>query len=834
MQRSFAGGEIGPTLYGGADQQRYQAALSTCRNFVVMRHGGVAMRGGSQYVATVKNSAALTYLLKFVYNDTDTYIIEAGNLYFRFHKLGAPVVVSGVSAWSNATNYVAGNVVSLSGTNYICILANTNHTPPNATYWYALTGNILEIPTPYVTADLPLLKYVQAGNIVTLTHPSYAPQQLIRSSGNWALTAFSTAPWASAPTGVAVTNGAAGTLNPKYVVTAANTGTYEETVASSSATATSSATPTAAAPNVITWNAVTGAAGYNVYLDLDGNGLFGYIGFTPNTTFNDTGYLPDASVTPPINVTLFNSTGNYPGCVTYYQQRELFGGSTNSPETINASRTGFFANFGISNPLQDDDAISFGISGRQINEVRHMIEVASSLIVLTRTGEWNIQGDTDGVLRPTAINPHQQSYYGAANVLPVIVGSSIIYVQSRGTILRDFRYQESTATGAGFFDGRDLTLYAPHLFEHWTISRMDFAQLPDSILWAVRSDGTLLGLTYIKEQDVWGWHRHDTNGTFEDVCVIPETMPRIAGSGYAPTSEDGVYVIVNRTINGATVRYIERFASRNWFDYRLDAIYMDCDLDYNGINAGATTMTLSTAAGWTTSDLITVTASTATFDNSWVGLGVTIWDTSNPAKVNRIVVTQYVDSTHVKGNPIFTVQATLQNTAQTNWSKAVSNVSGLSPLANTAVTILANGIVYTGTVSGGGTLTNVDGAGGLYDVIHVGLTPTFEIETLDLDSDQQNIRDVQKLEHSFSALVLNSRLGFKAGPDANHLLPYGAQAGTVLSTDVFSTGQANVLTQIIELNVSATWAKPGRIHIQQLNPLPLSILGLMPSGPLGG
>lgn len=936
MQRQFAGGEIGPTLYGGADQARYQSALSTCRNFLVMRHGGVAMRSGSQYVATVKNSAAQTYLVKFVYNDTDTYIIEAGNLYFRFHQKGAPVVIASPSAWSNVTAYVPGQFVLQGGVAYICIAANTNQQPPNATYWYALTASgsnwIVELPTPWLTADLSLLKYVQAGNIVTFTHPNYAPQQLKRSSGNWSLSAFSTAPWASPPTGVAATAGPTpvqtitfastptsgnlnlkysgtalsitsaqgavdlqtalqavtglgsvtvqgsyangftitmtGVTNPvlltnnsstlqtsgvnvaisfawslspltcKYVVTAQNTTTYEETAASSAGSCVSGGAPTATSPNVVTWNAVTGAAGYNVYLDPDGNGLYGFVGFTPNTTFNDTGFVPDASVAPPISVTLFNSSGNYPGCTTYYQQRQLFGGSSNNPEQVNASRTGFFTNFGISNPIQDDDAVQFGIAGRQINEVRHMIEVAGGLVVLTRTGEWNIHGDSDGVLRPTAINPHQHSYFGAANILPVIIGSAILYVQARQTLLRSLTKQDISSETGYTFQGQDLTLFAPHLFEHWTINRMDYGQIPDSIVWCVRSDGTLLGLTYVPELNTWGWHRHDSpNGIYEDVCAIAETMPRVAGSGYLPTSEDGVYVIVNRTIQGTTARYIERFASRNWFDYRLDAIYMDCDLDYNGINpaSSSTTMTLSTGAGWTTSDLITVTASASTFDASWVGLGVTIWDTANPANVNRIVITQFVDSTHVKGNPVYNVQATLQNTAQTNWSKAVANVSGLSPLAAQAVTILANGIVYTGTVAANGTLTNVDGAGGLYDVIHVGLAPTFEIETLDLDSDQQpNIRGVEKLIHSWDMLILNSRLGFQAGPDASHLLPYGATAGTVLSTDVFSTGQALLLTQVIDGNVTATWAKAGRIHIRQTNPLPLAILGLVPSGSFGG
>src|ERR1051326_6495961 len=191
MQRSFAAGEIGPTLYGGREQQRYQEALATCRNFIVMRHGGATMRPGTQYVATVKDSTVTTYLLKFVFNDTDAFIIEAGNQYFRFVQLGAQVLSGGVP---------------------------------------------LEVVTPWNASDIPLLKWVQSNNVITFTHPNYQPQQLKRSGGVWSLTAFTTAPWHAAPTGVVATPGAAGALNPKYVVTAQNTGTYEETVGSSAAT----------------------------------------------------------------------------------------------------------------------------------------------------------------------------------------------------------------------------------------------------------------------------------------------------------------------------------------------------------------------------------------------------------------------------------------------------------------------------------------------------------------------------------------------------------------------------------------------------------------------
>lgn len=825
FQRTFAAGEISPTYYGGADQNRYQAALATCRNFIIMRNGGTTLRGGTRFIAEVKDSTTKTYLLKFIFNDTDTYVIEAGANYFRFYRQGGQVVGSSFTAWSSLTAYNVGDMVSHSGTNYYCILGNTNQSPPNATYWYPLTGDIIEIPTPYAAADIPLLKSVQSGDVVTLTHPSYPIHQLNRLAGTWTLTSFSTAPWASAPTGVSATPGAAGTLNPKYVVTAVKATTYEETDGSTAATCTSSATPTQAAPNVISWSAVTGAVEYNVYCDGgDGNGIYGFIGFTPNTTFNDIGFVPDASVTPPSSRTLFNATGDYPKTSTYYQQRQLFAGSANNPQQVDASRTGAFPNFGISSPIQDDDAIEFGVAGRRVNEVRHMIDTGK-LVLLTSTGEFLVEGDSDGVLRPTAINLKQQTYYGAADIIPVLIGATIVYVQARGSMLRDLALDPQSITGQ--YDGQDLTRFATHLFEGHTITRLDYAQIPHSILWALRDDGTLLGCTYIKEDGIFGWHRHDTlNGVFEDVVTVPEvaTPPTPWALGI---EEDAVYVIANRTINGSTKRYVERLASNFFNDYRLDAYFLDASLTYDGINLTATTMTLTTAGGWTPSDLLTITASASFFTAGMVGDGITIW-IPNVVTI-RVSIDNYVSGTVVTGHVIAVdVPAGLQATATTAWSLATATVTGLTHLASTAVSYLANGVPGTGTVDGSGNLT----LSGLADVVTVGLPITNELETLDIDSAQQPIRDQQKLIHSASVLVELSR-GFKAGPDLNHLRTFQPAAGAVLGMDVFSTTGGVLVTALQEINLNATWAKPGRIVIQQPDPLPLSVLGIVLNGPVG-
>jgi len=824
FQRSFIAGEIGPSLYGGADQARYNAALSTCRNFLVQRSGGVANRPGSQFVAEVKDSTTRTTLAKFVFNSDQTYVIEAGAGYIRFYRQGARVVVSSPAAWSGATAYVIGDVVVSGGVNYYCILGHTNHVPPNATYWYALSGNIFEIPTPYAAADLDRLQYVQSGDVVTLTHRGYRPMELKRYSNRWTLTEVSTAPAIAAPAGLAWTVGNAGTLPYSYVVTAVAEETYEESVPPTPVAHTSAA-PTAANPNALTWTAVSGAAEYNVYVDQAGNGTYGFIGVASSTSFNDVGYTPDMSTTPPIPRTLFASSGNYPQSVAYFQQRQLFASTDNDPETVFASKTGAFKNFTISSPIQDDDAITFTLAGRLISEVRHLVEAGRALILLTSSGEWQLAGSADGVLTPTAINVTQEAYYGSSHVVPVVVGNSVIYVQARGGFLRDLRFDYSQIN-AQHLDGRDLTIFAPHLIEGYSIDRIDYAQIPNSIVWAIRSDGTLLGLTYLREFDVWGWHRHDTDGAYEDVISVPETTPPPPGSTTRGKEEDAVYVIVRRTINGSTKRYVERFASRRVEDYRLDGYFLDSFLTYNGINATSATVTLSTAAGWTTSDLITVTASTATFSAGDVGNGVTVWQPG--VGVVRIAIETYVSSTVVKGHPNLTVPPGLRSTATTNWSRAVDEVTGLSHLEGKTVSILANGVVLSGTVTSGKvTLANV------YDVIHVGLPITADFETLDIDSAQKDIRDKRKLITQASLLVDRSR-GILAGPDEDHLSAYHASIGDELGFDIFDSTGGKTRSALLEVNLEATWEQPGRIFVRQTDPLPLAILGVIPNGPIGG
>jgi hypothetical protein len=214
-----------------------------------------------------------------------------------------------------------------------------------------------------------------------------------------------------------------------------------------------------------------------------------------------------------------------------------------------------YKNFTISSPLQDDDAVTFTIVGQKDQR-----GPPSRRPRRARRADGSPANTSSRATRTACSRRRSRrtrasvGANGASQVVPAIVNDSVVYLQARGSVMRDLRYEASASGGLASYKGRDLTVFAGHLFTNKSITRMDYAQIPDSIIWAVSSDGTLLGLTYLTDHEVWGWHHHDTDGTYEDVCVVPEGKI------------DATYVVVKRTINGVTKRYIERFAARDFTD----------------------------------------------------------------------------------------------------------------------------------------------------------------------------------------------------------------------------------------------------------------------------
>jgi hypothetical protein len=589
LSRSFAGGELTPEMYGRLDLTAFQTGLATCKNFRTLPHGPAVNRAGFEFVSETKTSGSASRLIPFAFSATQTMVLEFGASYIRFHTDGGTLLAGTPTAWSNATAYVVGDLVSLAGTNYYCILAHTNHTPPNSTYWYPLPSTAYEIPTPYAAADLFRIHYVQSADVLTLVHPSYETRELRRlGATKWVLSTIAFEPTVDAPTNVSASatagTGVAVNLDHEYVVTARVPDTLEESYASTSDTC-SNDLSLPGAYNTITWTAVSGAIRYNVYKNF--NGLFGYVGETNGTTFDDDNIVPDVSLTPPEPAAPFTGSGNYPSAVSYFEQRRVFAGTVNKPQNVWATRSGTESNLSSSIPVRDDDAISFRIAAREVNTVRHIVPL-DDLILLTASAEWSVTSVNTDALTPTSLRARPKSYVGANDVQPVTVNSTILYAAARGGHVRELAYAQNQ-NGAIGYGNNDLSLLATHLFDLKTIVDMAFERTPYSTLWVVSSDGRLLGLTYVPEQKVSGWHQHTTDGVFESVAVVTEG------------ANDALYVIVRRTINGSTKRYVERLHARE-FTTLADAFFVDCGLTYQG--AAATTISgLSHLEGKTVSIL---------------------------------------------------------------------------------------------------------------------------------------------------------------------------------------------------------------------------------------
>ena len=355
-----------------------------------------------------------------------------------------------------------------------------------------------------------------------------------------------------------------GAISYSYAVTALDSGgseSYPSSVASCS-----NNLATAGNYNTINWPGVENALRYNVY--KQSYGIYGFIGQVAagTTSFVDNNITPDIGRTPPIaHDNQLSGAGDYPSAVAYYQQRRVFAGTINQPQNVWATRSGTEADMNYTIPTRDDNRIAFRIAGREASAVRHIVPM-QDLLLLSASCEWRCSSTT-GVLTPTTINVQPQSYIGANNVTPVVVGNAVLYAAARGGHIRQINYNWQV----NGYQTTDSSIFAPHLFDYNSIVDMAYSRGPIPILWCVSSSGKLLGMTYLPEQQISAWHQHTTGAgdVFESICTISEN------------NEDMLYCIVRRTINGVSKRFVERMHTR-LYNTVADCHYVDCGSTYNG------------------------------------------------------------------------------------------------------------------------------------------------------------------------------------------------------------------------------------------------------------
>ena len=238
----------------------------------------------------------------------------------------------------------------------------------------------------------------------------------------------------------------------------------------------------------------------------------------------------------------FSALRGRPRTVTLHEGRVFFGGTSYRPLSMWGSVVDDYENFRVTS--QDDGGLFFSLAGKQANAIQWLESQGDSLLIGTSGDEWTLSAsDSASALTPSNVQARRQSSYGSKFIQANLINDVLLFIQRQGRKVRELVYQFEK-------DGwvaPDLTVLAEHVTDG-EILEIAYQQQPDAILWAIRGDGQLVGMTYERDQSVVGWHRHITDGEFESVATI-----------YGNGTADEVWFVVKRTINGNTARYIERF-----------------------------------------------------------------------------------------------------------------------------------------------------------------------------------------------------------------------------------------------------------------------------------
>lgn len=600
LKPSFAAGELSPSMYGRTDIAKYDVGAALLQNFIVLRYGGISNRPGTKFMGKTAGSKK-AILLDFRYNTEQNIIIEVTAGKFRF--------------------YTSNGVIN-----------NDD-------------GQPYEVENDFKESELPLIKKTQSADVLFLVHPDHHPMTLTRySNNNWKYEKMDITggPFSTDYNNSDITvkaselTGDITITASKDIFTADDVGrlfaftNYVDSVykkgipKKDDSTLSVDVLPgsscyvesfgfwdgnftiekyseedekwvkvrsqngnrsqnynftenndedkivkyrvTSTEFNTDTWSGENEKQRGYVTIQSFGNDYMGYAEiteFTDAKTVKATVKRQLASLedTKDYAFGVWGKKQGYPSCIGFFEDRLIMAGSKSESQTYWTSKTGDYYNFGTSIPTVDDDAITATLNGWQMNGIRGIVPFAE-LILLTAGGEYKVTGNGKPIT-PSNVISQPQEYRGINDVAPVTVGSRIIYIQEQGNIIRDLAYSYDVDK----YTGQELNLLAQHLFDGHKIISMAYQQIPNSIVWCVRDDGLLLGLTYLKEQDVYAWHQHSTeNGKFINVCTI---------SG---PQEDELWAVVLR----GSEYFVEKMERRNTSTDPADQYFVDCGVSYDG------------------------------------------------------------------------------------------------------------------------------------------------------------------------------------------------------------------------------------------------------------
>ena len=519
IKTSFNAGIWSEMLDARSDLSRYQAACSQLENFVAHPYGGVSNRAGTEFVYSAQDKEVR--LIPFQFNSEQSYILA-------FTQESARVLKDGGVIVDNDTEVVF---------------------------------NI-----PYTEEDIKTIQYVQSADVLYLVHHKYPPAKITRSSHvSWEFSYIFFENTVPTPTGLSVIpkDNNSKTVYYTYGLTLVDANDNEGELACIGDARIGDTLDFGKLPNQY-----QDCMKYNIY--RMSSGIYGWVDSTVGASWVDQhegGTLPDMEATPPASKNPFKDEGNYPACACIHQNRLVFAGTDNKPRTIFGSRVGAFCDFSVHSPLQDDDAYEFEISGGQVNRIEWLRSFNGVLLAGSGGGEYLVTGLGDSsAITPSSVMVKPQTSYGSAPLPSLVAGATVLFVQGGKNIIRDMFYSLESDQ----YNGTDLSVMSEHLFTNHQVVAVSWQRDPDYIFWAVRDDGILLGMTYVKEQQVWAWHKHTTQGEFTDVAVVRNN-----------DGQDDLYLTVRR--DGQY--YVEMMRSRNLNATIDNAWFLDSAIEYYGEQA---------------------------------------------------------------------------------------------------------------------------------------------------------------------------------------------------------------------------------------------------------
>jgi hypothetical protein len=492
---------------------------------VVHPHGGVTRRSGTVFVQEAKTSADKARLVRFEFSIDQAYILEFGDNYLRIYL--------------NQGRLESG-------------------------------GSPVEVVTPYADTELSALKWLQSNDVLYLFHPDHKVRQLVRSAATtWVMSVKETED------------------GPYLSVGQKSDGVLTTELNVQSAAATGTGVTLTASDDLFASTDVGRLFRMKVGSDDWGWGrIASYVSATEVTWDIESTVTTDTTNTNQWRLGLFSDTTGWPSTGSFHEQRLCVAGASKFPSTLALSVNGDFFNFkpsDLDDTVADDSGLTYTLATDTVVGV-FWIRSGKRLRVGTSSGEFILwSGSNESPITPTNVIVSPESSYGSLeNVSPALVGKDVLFVGRTGRKVRNMEYVFENDG----FDAPDLTL----LSEDITIGKVveiAYQENPDNILWCRLDTGKLIGLTYVKEQDVIAWHEHQLGGSFSGGPPVVESIQVIPDQN---GEYDELWMVVKRTINGNTVRYIEYMERTFDEDITLtNARLLDSLLVYSG----ASTTTIS-------------------------------------------------------------------------------------------------------------------------------------------------------------------------------------------------------------------------------------------------